>query len=216
MLPDGDNLSRAEVNVVHLSNKDGGDGFVERSSVHVDGGANRKNEASDTPVNTQVLLQTAERDWQSGSAENNSNGMLLQFSNLVSTDLNLFKPGCSSKTSDPGLEDAMEELEGVASGDDEEGEGEGDAGVEQQTHDHGQHVHSQRHRRVSQILDAHNLPRDETHQPDRRVPVTKRDVTGKQSTLITAAGFKTNLRHIPRYVLTITKIVFLKLLVRFY
>ena len=84
------------------------------------------------------------------------------------------RPGCGGQPSDPGLEDAVEELERVASRDDEEAERERDAGVEEKPHDHRQHVHAQRHGRLAQVVDAQNLAGDQTHQAERRVPAAAR------------------------------------------
>ena len=41
---DGEELSDGGVHVVHLRYEDGGDGLIERSAVHVDGGADGKDE----------------------------------------------------------------------------------------------------------------------------------------------------------------------------
>ena len=72
----------------------------------------------------------------------------------------------------------MEELEWVSLCDEEEGEGERDAGVKQKSHDDRQHVHSQRLGRVRQILNAHDLAGDETHQTEGCVP-EKSETTSK-------------------------------------
>lgn len=65
--PDSDNLARVQLDAVHLGNEDGSHSLVQGSSVHVDGGADRQHETSDSFVNTQILLQTAEGDGQRAS-----------------------------------------------------------------------------------------------------------------------------------------------------
>lgn len=62
--PDGDNLARVQLDAVHLGNEDGSHSFIQGGSVHVDGGADRQHKTSDSFVNTQVLLQTAEGNGQ--------------------------------------------------------------------------------------------------------------------------------------------------------
>ena len=62
--PDGDDLAGVKVNVVDLRDEDRSDRLVERRAVHVDGGADGEDEASDAPVDAVVLLQTAECDRQ--------------------------------------------------------------------------------------------------------------------------------------------------------
>ena len=60
--PDRDDLTGVKVNVVDLRDEDRRHRFVERRAVHVDGGADRKYEATDATINAGVLLQTAHRD----------------------------------------------------------------------------------------------------------------------------------------------------------
>jgi len=67
--PDGDDFAWRKVHVVHLCDKDGGDRFVQCSSIHVDRGSDRKHEPRDTLVDAQVLLQTTKRYRQSSGAE---------------------------------------------------------------------------------------------------------------------------------------------------
>lgn len=64
--PDRDDLAEVELVVVDLGNKDGSHSLVERRAVHVDGGAHRQHEASDTPVNVVVLQEALEGDGQCG------------------------------------------------------------------------------------------------------------------------------------------------------
>ena len=49
---DGEELPDAGVHVVDLGNEDSGDGLIERSAVHVDGGANGK----DKPDISHIIL----------------------------------------------------------------------------------------------------------------------------------------------------------------
>lgn len=69
LLPDSDNLAERKVNSVDLSNENSCNGLVQSSSVHVDGGSNWENETSYTTINSQVLFETVECDWESGRAE---------------------------------------------------------------------------------------------------------------------------------------------------
>ena len=59
------------MNSVDLSNENSSDSFVKCSSIHVDCSSDRKDKTSDTTINTQILFQTIESDWESGRAENN-------------------------------------------------------------------------------------------------------------------------------------------------
>ena len=61
---DSDVVGGIERDVVHLRDEDGGDRHEERGAVHVDGGADRKDELTDPPINA-GLLKTLEVDWQS-------------------------------------------------------------------------------------------------------------------------------------------------------
>lgn len=55
-IPDGENLSKVEVIIIDLSDKDGSEGFVESCAIHVYGGANREHEASHPLVHLVVFL----------------------------------------------------------------------------------------------------------------------------------------------------------------
>ena len=68
-LPDGDQLSKVQLIVIDLSNKDGRHCLVQRRAVHVDGGAHREDEAGDLSVNVAVFQQTLHGDGQCGRAE---------------------------------------------------------------------------------------------------------------------------------------------------
>lgn len=68
-IPDGENLSKVEVKIVNLSNKDGCQGFVQSSAVHVYGGANREHKAGHTLVHLVVFLQAFKSDGQRGRTE---------------------------------------------------------------------------------------------------------------------------------------------------
>ena len=69
VLPDGDQLTEVQLVVVNLSDKDGSHRLVQRRAVHVDGGSNRKDEASNLSVDVAVLQQTLHGDGQRGRAE---------------------------------------------------------------------------------------------------------------------------------------------------
>lgn len=64
--PDGDDLSEVQLVIVHLGDKDGRHGLVERGAVHVDRGADRQHEADDAPVDVVVLQEALEGDRQRG------------------------------------------------------------------------------------------------------------------------------------------------------
>lgn len=61
-LPYGENLPKVEVKVIDLSNKDGCEGFIESSSIHVYGCANREHEAGHPLVHLVVFLQAFKGD----------------------------------------------------------------------------------------------------------------------------------------------------------
>lgn len=54
-LPDGDDLAKVELIIIHLGDEDGCHGLVESSAVHVDGGPDGQHEADDAPVDVVVL-----------------------------------------------------------------------------------------------------------------------------------------------------------------
>ena len=62
-----DDLTRVQVDSVHLGDEDGGHSLVKSGAVHVYSGSDRDDEAGYTPVNVVVLLQTPESDGQSCS-----------------------------------------------------------------------------------------------------------------------------------------------------
>lgn len=71
--PDGDDLSKVQLVIVDLGNKDGRHGLIERGAVHVDRGPDRQHEADDAPVDVVVLQEALEGDRQCGrTAEGNS------------------------------------------------------------------------------------------------------------------------------------------------
>ena len=59
---DSDIVGGVEGDVVHLGDEDGGDRHEECGAIHVDGGADRKDELTDPPINAR-LLETLEVDW---------------------------------------------------------------------------------------------------------------------------------------------------------
>lgn len=67
--PDCGDLTKVQLIVVDLSNKDGCQGLIERGAIHVDGGPHRQHESGDAAVHTQALLQASESDRQSCRAE---------------------------------------------------------------------------------------------------------------------------------------------------
>lgn len=67
-LPDGDDLAKVELVVVHLGNENRRHGLVECRAVHVDGGAYGQHEADDSSVDVVVLEEALEGDRQSGRA----------------------------------------------------------------------------------------------------------------------------------------------------
>lgn len=62
--PDCGDLAQVELIVVDLSDKDGCQGLVECSAIHVDSSPHRQHEPGDASVHTQALLQAAESDRQ--------------------------------------------------------------------------------------------------------------------------------------------------------
>lgn len=70
--PDGDDLTKVQLIVVDLSDENGRHGLVECSSVHVDGGTDRKHKAYDSPVDVVVLQEALKGDGQRGWAEEKS------------------------------------------------------------------------------------------------------------------------------------------------
>ena len=60
--PDGDDLAKVKLVVVHLSDENGRHGLVERRAVHVNGGADGQHKADDPPVDVVVLQQALEGD----------------------------------------------------------------------------------------------------------------------------------------------------------
>lgn len=65
MLPDGKNLAKVKVHVIHLSNEDGCHSLVEGGAIHIDGGTHREDKASNPFIHTVVFFKTAEGDGQS-------------------------------------------------------------------------------------------------------------------------------------------------------
>lgn len=174
--PDSDNLARVQLDAVHLGNEDGGHSLIQGSSVHVDGGADRQHETGDSFVNTQVLLQTAEGDGQCTSTVQNdrpgvdhridTNIQKRHFARCLSRS-----PGGRPQGSDPGLEDAQEEGEGVFPDNNEVDAGQEDGAVDDESHDHRHHVHSKLPPHNFQVFDGDDLTTDETGDTEGRVPV---------------------------------------------
>lgn len=67
-LPDGDDLPKVQLIIVHLGNEDGRHGLVERGAVHVDGRPDGQHEADDASVDVVVFQEALEGDRQRGGA----------------------------------------------------------------------------------------------------------------------------------------------------
>lgn len=67
-LPDGDDLPKVQLVIVHLGNEDGRHGLVERGAVHVDGGPDGQHEADDASVDVVVFQEALKGDRQRGRA----------------------------------------------------------------------------------------------------------------------------------------------------
>lgn len=55
-IPDGENLSKVEVIIIDLSDKDGSEGFVKSCAIHVYGGTDREHKAGHPLVHLVVFL----------------------------------------------------------------------------------------------------------------------------------------------------------------
>ena len=62
-LPDCNNLSAVQADVIHLGDKDGCHSLIQCGAVHVNGCTDGQHEASHTFINFQILLQAAKGDW---------------------------------------------------------------------------------------------------------------------------------------------------------
>lgn len=80
-------------------------------------------------------------------------------------------PGGCAQGSDPGLEDAEEEGEGVFPDDNEVDAGQEDGSVDDEADDHGHHIHAQLPADHLQVLNGDDLTADETGDTEGRVPV---------------------------------------------
>lgn len=65
-VPDSDDLAEVQLIVVDLGNEDGSHSLIERSAIHVDGGAHGQHEAGNAPVDVVVFQQALEGDGQCG------------------------------------------------------------------------------------------------------------------------------------------------------
>lgn len=173
--PDSDDLAGVQLDAVHLGNEDGCNSLVQSSSIHVDGGADREHKTSDSLVNTQVLLQTAERDGQCTSTTGKTRGkevillyVLVEESNCLWSFCSW--PGGCPQSSDPGLEDAQEEGERVFPDDNKVDAGQENRSVDDESNDHSDHVHAQLPAHHLQVLDWDDLTTDETGDTEGRVP----------------------------------------------
>lgn len=82
-------------------------------------------------------------------------------------------PGGRPQGSDPGLEDAQEEGEGVFPDNNEVDAGQEDGAVDDESHDHSHHVHAQLPPHHLQVFDGDDLTTDETGDTEGRVPVQR-------------------------------------------
>ena len=62
LVPDCNNLSKVQVEVVNLSNENGSQSLIEGSPIHVNGGPYWEHESGDTFVHAIVLFQALEGD----------------------------------------------------------------------------------------------------------------------------------------------------------
>ena len=72
-----DDLSRAEADSMQLCNPKSTHSLVQRCSIHVDGGSQRKNKTADTFVHMIVLLHAFYGGWQSGRTKELKNNSCL-------------------------------------------------------------------------------------------------------------------------------------------
>ena len=167
--PDCDNLTRVKVNSVHLGNEDSSHSFIQSSSIHVDGGTDWEHKTSDSFVNTQILLQTTKSDRQCTSTERKCkirnivnytwyNHLQTQETSLYSPIHSLWCwPGGCPQSSDPGLENAQKEGEGVFPCDNKVNAGQEDCSVDDEANNHSHHVHAKLPGYHLQVLDGDDL-----------------------------------------------------------
>ena len=62
LVPDCNNLSKVQFEVVNLSNENGSQGLIEGGPIHVDGGPHREHESGNAFVYAIVLFQALEGD----------------------------------------------------------------------------------------------------------------------------------------------------------
>lgn len=67
--PDCNDLSAVQGDVIHLGDKDGRHGLIQRRAVHVDGGTDGQHEPGHTFIDLQIFLQAAKGDGQRPGAE---------------------------------------------------------------------------------------------------------------------------------------------------
>lgn len=79
-------------------------------------------------------------------------------------------PGGCPQSSDPGLEDAQEEGEGVFPGDNKVNAGEKNGSMDDEANDHCHHVHAQLPSNDLQVLNGNDLAADQTGNTKWRVP----------------------------------------------
>ena len=78
--PDSNDLAPVEIDPVHLSDEDGGDGLIKRRAVHVDCGTDWEDETRYSLVDAQVLLQASEGDRQGTSTAGKDTGRYILIS----------------------------------------------------------------------------------------------------------------------------------------
>lgn len=67
-LPDGDDLPKVKLIIIHLGDEDGCHGLIECGAIHVDGGPDGQHEANDASVDVVVFQEALKGDRQSGRA----------------------------------------------------------------------------------------------------------------------------------------------------
>ena len=157
---DGYDVTNAQGNVVDLSNKDGGDCFVQSCAVHVDGGTDRKDETSDALVNTEVFFETTERDRKCRNTEIKSWNISCVCWYCCCVCSFSFQPRWYGGRSDTSLYHSAQEFERVSSSHHEIDKRQSDESVEADANDYCDHVPAERRRCTVQIVHAQNLRRD--------------------------------------------------------
>ena len=144
-LPDGDQLSKVQLVVINLSNKDGRHSLVKRRAVHVNGGSNREDKASNLPVNVAVFQQAFHGDGKRGRAEKRWWLSKLNKNLMIPTEhqLEQYWPGGGGQSDHHGLQQPTDVGEGILLGEDEVEEREDDETMDEEAGKHGDTVPAQ-------------------------------------------------------------------------